>query len=101
MDFQKVNTFYPNQVGMCLFEQTRQLNIFTFCHLSLSLGAEDPWNIVNSISDGKVAVKDFLPTLEKPLSKEQLRNSTTDGEYFSYLSGFLFRGYLSTPTKFF
>lgn len=68
---------------------------------SFSLGTEDPWNIVNSVSDGKVAVKDFLPTLEKPLSKEQLRNSATDGEYLSYLSGFLFRVYLFTLTKFF
>uniref|UniRef100_A0A8C0AFF7 EF-hand domain-containing protein n=1 Tax=Bos mutus grunniens TaxID=30521 RepID=A0A8C0AFF7_BOSMU len=45
------------------------------------IGTEDPWNIVNSVSDGKVAVKDFLPTLEKPLSKEQLRNSATDDLY--------------------
>lgn len=67
---------------------------------SFSLGTEDPCNIVNSVSDGKVAVKDFLSTLEKPLSKEQLRNSATDGEYFSYLSGFFFRVYLFTLTKF-
>ncbi|KAM9746920.1 EF-hand calcium-binding domain-containing protein 13 [Dama dama] len=45
------------------------------------IGTEDPWNIGNSVSDGKVAVKDFLPTLEKSLSKEQLRNSTTDDLY--------------------
>ncbi|XP_043320332.1 EF-hand calcium-binding domain-containing protein 13 [Cervus canadensis] len=44
-------------------------------------GTEDPWIIVNSVSEEKVAVKDFLPTLEKPLSKEQLRNSTTDDLY--------------------
>ncbi|XP_069397742.1 EF-hand calcium-binding domain-containing protein 3 isoform X1 [Ovis canadensis] len=45
------------------------------------IGTEDPCNIVNSVSDGKVAVKDFLSTSEKPLSKEQLRNSATDDLY--------------------
>ncbi|XP_017919505.1 PREDICTED: EF-hand calcium-binding domain-containing protein 13 [Capra hircus] len=49
--------------------------------LSSFIGTEDPCNIVNSVSDGKVAVKDFLSTLEKPLSKEQLRNSATDDLY--------------------
>ncbi|MBZ3879478.1 EF-hand calcium-binding domain-containing protein 13 [Sciurus carolinensis] len=46
---------------------------------------EDAWNIVNSVSDGKVEVKDLLSTLkslEKPLTEDH-PNSATDGEYFS------------------
>ncbi|XP_027631790.1 EF-hand calcium-binding domain-containing protein 13-like [Tupaia chinensis] len=45
---------------------------------------ENAWNIVNSVSDGKVEVKDLLSTLksmEKPLNGEQLKevlNSATD-----------------------
>uniref|UniRef100_G3TZX9 EF-hand calcium binding domain 13 n=1 Tax=Loxodonta africana TaxID=9785 RepID=G3TZX9_LOXAF len=49
---------------------------------------EDAWKVVDTVSDGKVEIRDLLSTLktvEKPLNKEQckvLPNSAADGEHF-------------------
>ena len=73
----------------------------------LYIEIEDASNIVNSVIDGKVEVKDLLSALEsldKLLNKEKpeaLLNCAIDSEYLSYLTGFLFRVYPFTQANFF
>lgn len=73
----------------------------------LYIEIEDASNIVNSVFDGKVELKDLLSALEnleKPLSEEKPEaslNSATDGEHLSYLIGFLFRIHTLTQVNLF